>query len=144
MRVKAQLALSNFKFFVGLFSLQWQSSSFLKTLQHKDLLSNFLVSKQDLKIETLKAKSYDFFNIINNFLALDFSFVRLIAFAVAALFVLIGSLAAWSKNEGKGALQAAGAFGTLAGVSFGATAFFAFQMHKEYKDKQNEQNGKLS
>ena len=75
---------------------------------------------------------------------MDFSFVRLIAFAVAALFVLIGSLAAWSKNEGKGALQAAGAFGTLAGVSFGATAFFAFQMHKEYKDKQNEQNGKIS
>ena len=97
-----------------------------------------------MKIETLKAKSNDFFNIFNNFLALDFSFVRLIAFAVAALFVLIGSLAAWSKNEGKGALQAAGAFGTLAGVSFGATAFFAFQMHKEYKDKQNEQNGKLS
>ena len=61
----------------------------------------------------------------------QFSFVRVVAFGAAAVLVLIGSLAAWSKNEGKGTLQAAGAFGTLTGVTFGASAFFAFQMHKE-------------
>ena len=52
------------------------------------------------------------------------------------ILVLIGSLAAWSKSEGKGALQAAGAFGTLAGITLGASAFFAFQMHKELKDAE--------
>ena len=52
------------------------------------------------------------------------------------LVVLIGSLAAWSKSEGKGALQAAGAFGTLAGITLGASAFFAFQMHKDLKDAE--------
>ena len=58
------------------------------------------------------------------------------------LLTLIGSLAAWSKNEGKGALQAAGAFGTLAGISLGASCFFAFQMHKDaLQDKENENKG---
>lgn len=70
----------------------------------------------------------------------QFSFVRVVAFGAAAVLVLIGSLAAWSKNEGKGTLQAAGAFGTLTGVTFGASAFFAFQMHKELQAPTPDEN----
>lgn len=68
--------------------------------------------------------------------SLEFSFVRTVAFGGSMVLVLIGSLAAWSKNEGKGALQAAGAFGTLAGITLGASCFFAFQMHKDLKDEE--------
>ena len=56
--------------------------------------------------------------------------------AVGFLFVLIGSLAAWSAHDGVGAQQAAGAFGALAGICYGVLTFFAFQMRKEELEKR--------
>lgn len=76
--------------------------------------------------------------MIGNF---EFSLARLASMAVGCLFVLIGSLAAWSAHEGVGAQQAAGAFGALAGICYGVLTFFAFQMRKEELEKRaNEEN----
>lgn len=69
----------------------------------------------------------------------EFSLVRLAAFAVAFVFTFFGALVAWSKNEGSGAQQAAGAFGALAGVAMGANAFFAFRQRREEIEKLAEQ-----
>jgi len=66
---------------------------------------------------------------------LEFSLVRLAVFAVAFVFTFFGALVAWSKNEGSGAQQAAGAFGALAGVAMGANAFFAFRQRREEIEK---------
>lgn len=63
--------------------------------------------------------------------------------AVGCLFVLIGSLAAWSGHEGVGAQQAAGAFGALAGICYGVLTFFAFQMRKEELEKRANE-GKIN
>ena len=54
------------------------------------------------------------------------------------LITVITSLAAWGNNGGIGALQAAGAIGTLAGISFGISAFFAYQSHSEYMSAEAE------
>ena len=74
--------------------------------------------------------------ILTNLLDFEFSLVRLASMAVGFLFVLIGSLAAWSAHEGVGAQQAAGAFGALAGICYGVLTFFAFQMRKEELEKR--------
>ena len=75
----------------------------------------------------------------------EFSLVRLASMAVGCLFVLIGSLAAWSNHEGVGAQQAAGAFGALAGICYGVLTFFAFQMRKEELEKRaNEGKSKIN
>ena len=63
--------------------------------------------------------------------------------AVGCLFVLTGSLAAWSGHEGVGAQQAAGAFGALAGICYGVLTFFAFQMRKEELEKRVDE-GKIN
>ena len=73
------------------------------------------------------------FNFVLDF---EFSLARLASMAVGFLFVLIGSLAAWSAHDGVGAQQAAGAFGALAGICYGVLTFFAFQMRKEELEKR--------
>ena len=74
----------------------------------------------------------------------EFSLVRLAVFALAFVFTFFGALVAWSKNEGSGAQQAAGAFGALAGVAFGAQAFFAFRQRREELEKLAEQQANES
>lgn len=73
----------------------------------------------------------------------EFSLARLASMAVGCLFVLVGSLAAWSGHEGVGAQQAAGAFGALAGICYGVLTFFAFQMRKEELEKRANE-GKIN
>ncbi|CAG5080723.1 Oidioi.mRNA.OKI2018_I69.PAR.g9692.t1.cds [Oikopleura dioica] len=67
-----------------------------------------------------------------------FTFVRMLAYFLLFLITVITSLAAWGNNGGIGALQAAGAIGTLAGISFGISAFFAYQAHSEYMSAEAE------
>lgn len=78
-------------------------------------------------------------DMLGNF---EFSLVRLAVFALAFVFTFFGALVAWSKNEGSGAQQAAGAFGALAGVAMGAQAFFAFRQRREEIEKLAEQQAK--
>jgi len=67
-----------------------------------------------------------------------YTFARMIAYFALFLITTITSLAAWANNGDIGALQAAGAIGTLAGISFAVTAFFAYQAHSEFMSAEAE------
>ena len=72
------------------------------------------------------------------FLAFKFTFARMVTYFALFLITTIISLAAWANNGDIGALQAAGAIGTLAGISFAITAFFAYQAHSEFMSAEAE------